>query len=191
MRTFFPLAALAMLLAVPTAHAEDAITAAIRAGCDCKQTGVCICDHCLCADCPVLASVPSSQPMPTVRAAILAVRSSYAALWTRELANGTKVVIGVNCPAPQGGWTAADASERDGMRPGQYILVGTWRDGWVYVDGRLPVDATAAEIDAIRAAPQVVQQVQQPMRQVVYSQPTFSPIRSLMGGGSCGPGGCR
>lgn len=136
-----------------------------------------------------------SLPLPHAPAEVPAVRSekfkaasaAFAGLFTRGLANGTKVVIGLNCPAPAGPWEAIEASELDGFRPGTGVLAYVYENSYLHGGYRMPEDASQSEIkkmlekasEPVTPAPQIQQQPQ-----VVYMMGGYG------GGGSCASGSC-
>ncbi len=180
---------------------------ALRAAAGCPCGPLCDCSPCGCASKEglphaTLIRVAKTEALPHAPAEVSKMRNgrtalppsaAFAALWTRNLPTGTKVVIGLNCDAPRGEWEAVEASETDGFRPGSAILAYVMVNGTLHGGYRLPEDASQSEIrkmlekvaEPTSPAPQLIQQ--QP--QVIYMQPSYGSS-SFGFGGAVGVGGC-
>ncbi len=163
-------------------------------GCDCGD--ICLCGpKCDCLYCQHRVTIMASAPPEQLgRIASEVARSSYGSLRAMNLANGTSVVIGMNCTPPSSkSYVTVTADERDGLQPGKYIVIGEWQNGAVYTasaNGRLGyVSATATEqeirniLNIDRPAP--VQYIQQP--QIQY-MPMSNFGGGMRGGVFCAPG---
>ena len=198
------LALLSFFLAWPV----QAQSPASKQICPCDPT--CLCPGCDCAVKPstrdakgsaqlaylLSAATSDADAAAALSAALSEVRSidesasNYASMWT--LANGARqrLVVGVNCKAPEGTWLTARASEADGFASGSYVIVA-WYDTKTnalvrWLGQQLQPGATAAQVEAallppVPAAPQY--------QQVFYGSPMTAGFRMV--GGGCGPGGCR
>ncbi len=167
-----------------------------KAPCDCAVTGECNCGAtCPCLNCP--ARVMASPPQGAVGQMIRQVgTSSYAALRGKTMVNGQTVIVAVGCRAPEdGNYVVVQADDRDGLRPGNYIVAGKWHDGHVYVERYFPTDATSTEIrnaieQSVQPTQPAIQYVQQPQQQMMYTQQSYAqPMQSSFGFGGGYSGG--
>jgi len=133
MRYLFSLACLLFLACALPAQTPT------KQGCQCYP--VCDCTNCNCAAKPVQYVSADREHTDADAAAALALAlsqvrsispqaSNYASMRTLAEASKQRLVVGVNCSAPEGErWLTARAGADDGFPVGQYIVVSFWKNG--------------------------------------------------------------